>query len=149
MEKDELEKNLQNISIPQLPPLKHQQQLKLSILSARKSASAGLWLLLVPFVLFASAFLRQVVKITVPPDSWLESYRSQWPSWLRIAVFLTIMIVLPLIAVIINLLSIVWLQYERKQRVLNVCIRMRTINLIIIIGAGLVAFLFTVVMITD
>ena len=149
MEKDDLEKNLENISIPQLPPLKHQHQLKLSILSARKSAWAGLWLLLIPFLLFASAFLRQVMHISVPPDSWFESYSSQWPSWLRITAFLTIMIVLPLIAVIINLLSIVWLQYERDQKVLNVSIRLRAINLIIIIGAGLVALLFTVVMITD
>jgi hypothetical protein len=149
MEKDDLEKNLENISIPQLPALKHQQQLKLSILSARKSARAGLCLLLVPFLLFASAFLRQVMNITVPPDAWFERYSLQWPSWLRTTAFLTIMIVLPLVAVIINLLSIVWLQYERGEKVLNVSIRMRTINLIIIIGAGLVALLFTVVMITD
>ena len=50
--------------------------------------------------------------------------------------------VFPLIAVILNVLAITWLQYDREQKVLNISIRIKTINLIIIIVAGLVALLF-------
>lgn len=149
MKKDDLEKKLENLSIPQLPQLQHQQQLKLAILSSKKSAKAALWILLIPFLFIASAFLRQLLNVSIPPDSWLEEHRLQLPPWLRIAVFAAIVIVFPLIAVILNLLSVVWFQYEREQKLLHISIRMRTVNLIIIIVAGFVSLLFTVVMITD
>ena len=147
MDKNELEKKLENLSVPQLPQLEHQQQLKLSIMSAKKSARASLWLLLIPFLFFVSAFLRQL-NISIP-GSLLDEYSLHWSSWLRILVFAVIIIGFPLIAVILNLLSIIWLQYDREQKVLNISIRMRTVNLVIIVVAGLVALLFTIVMIMD
>ena len=149
MDKDDLEKKLENLSKPQLPQLQHQIQLKLSILSAKKSAKASLWLLLIPFLIFISRAFQDIFNVPIPPDSWLEVYSTQWPLWLRITVFITIVIVIPLIAVILNLLSIIWLQYDHEQKVLNISIRIRTINLIIIVVAGLVALLFIAVTITD
>ena len=146
---DDLEKELENLRKPQLPELQHQGQLKLSILSAKISARASLWLLLIPFLIFISRVFQEILNVSIPPDSWLEIYSKQSPVWLRITVFITIVIVIPLIAVILNLLSIIWIQYDRKQKVLNISIRIRTINLIIIIVAGLVALLFIAVTITD
>jgi hypothetical protein len=150
MNKDDLEKKLENLSKPQLPQtLQHQWQLKLSILSAKKSARASLWLLLIPFLLFISRVFQEILNVSIPPGSWFEIYSIQWPLWLRVTVFITIIIVIPLIAVILNLLSITWIQYDREQKVLHISIRMRTINLIIIIVAGLVALLFIATTITD
>ena len=145
MNKDDLEKKLERLSKPQLPQLQHQWQLKLSILSAKKSARASLWLLLIPFLIFIGRLLQDLFNIPMPPGSWFEAL----PSSLRITIFIIIVIVIPLTAVILNLLSITWLQYDREQEVLNISIRMRMINLIIIIVAGLVALLFIAVMITD
>jgi hypothetical protein len=142
MNKDDLEKKLENLGRPQLPDLQHQWQLRLSILSAKRSAWAALWLLLAPLLVFASGALYSLLKISVPPYAWLAEYSSQWPLWVRITVFMTTVIVLPSIAVILNLLAIVWIQYDREQKVLNISIRMKTINLIIIIVAGLIALLF-------
>jgi hypothetical protein len=145
MNKDDFEKKLENLSKPQLPQTHHQQQLKLSILSAKKSARASLWLLLIPFLIFIGRLLQDIFNIPIPPGSWLQAL----PSSLRITIFIIIVIVIPLTTVILNLLSITWLQYDREQEVLNISIRMRMINLIIIIVAGLVALLFIAVMITD
>lgn len=149
MNKDALEKKLENISLPQLPPLQHQQQVKLSILSAKKSAKISLWLLLIPFLFFVSAFLHQQMSISLPPDSWLQQHRLQLPAWLRIAIFAAVMIFIPLIAVVLNLISLIWVQYEKEKKIFNFSGRLKTTNLIIVIIAGAVAFLFLVVMITD
>ena len=149
MNEDDLKKKLENLSKPQLPQLQHQWQLKLTILSAKKSARASLWLLLIPFLVFISRVFQDILNVPIPPDSWLEIYSRQWPLWLRITIFITIVIVIPLIAVILNLFSIIWLQYDREQKVLNISIRIRTINLIIIIVSGLVALLFIATTITD
>jgi hypothetical protein len=64
------------------------------------------------------------------------------PLNLRIAIFVTTVMVFPLIAVILNILAITWLQYDKQQKILNICIRIKTMNLIIIIVSGLLAFLF-------
>lgn len=142
MNKDDLEKKLESLDKPQLPPLQHQWQVKLAILSAKKSAWAAVWLLLAPFLVFASAALHGLLKIPIPPFSWLEQYSPHWPVWLRMTVFMITVIVFPLVAVILNVLAITWIQYDREQKLLNISIRMKTINLIIIILAGLVALLF-------
>lgn len=142
MDNDDLKKRLESLDKPQLTELRHQLQLRLAILSAKKSAWAALWLLLAPFVVFASAALHSLLKVPIPPDSWLEQYGSHWPLWLRVTVFMSTVIVFPSIAVILNVLAITWIRYDREQKVLNISIKMKTINLVIIIIAGIIALLF-------
>ena len=66
MERSELEKKLENVSTPQLPLLQHQEKLKLSILSTKKSSRASLILLAFPFVIFLGAIGQSVFHILLP-----------------------------------------------------------------------------------
>ncbi len=142
MNNDDLENKLENINAPKMPSMQHQWQLKLAILNAKRSASVGLWLMLIPILVLTGAFMKTVLHVSLPPWSWLVKYSPQWPLWIRVMVFVTVVIVFPVIAVLLNLLSIIWLQYDKTQQVLNISVRMRRINIIIIIVAGLLAFLF-------
>ena len=142
MESNELEKKLENISSPQLPSLQHQEKLKLSILSAKKSSKASLILLAFPFIVFLGGILESAFHILLPPWSWLVKYSPLWPVWLRILIFTMILIVFPLVAAFINILAITWFEYDKKQKVLNISIRIRTINMIIIIVTTIIALLF-------
>ena len=136
------EQKLENLNPPQTPSLENQPQLKLSILNAKKSARASLFLLAIPFSILGSALIETLFKVALPPWSWLKTYNPQLPLWERQFIFVTIVIVCPLIALALNILSIVWLQYDKAQKVLHISIRLRTVNTIIIIIAGLLAFLF-------
>jgi hypothetical protein len=142
MENNELEKKLENISSPQLPSLKHQEKLKISILSAKKSSRASFILLAFPLVVFLGGILQSAFNILLPPWSWLVKYSPFWPVWLRMFIFVMILIVLPLIAAFINILAITWLEYDKKEKVLNISIRIRTVNMIIIIVTTIIALLF-------
>ena len=149
MNEEDLERKLEGLITPELPPLKHQWPLKLAILSSKQSARAALWLLLPPFLLLGSALLQAIFHVSVPPWSWLQKYSPSWPLWLRMTIFLSVVIIFPLIAVVLNILSITWLQYDKKQKILHIAIRMRIINIIIILFAGLLALLFIGHLIAD
>jgi hypothetical protein len=110
--------------------------------TARKFTSASLLILMIPFLFFVNRLLRQL-SISVLPDAWLEKISQNWSSWLRIIVFAAIVIMLPLIAVILNLLSLIRLQNDKQQT------GIRLINFIVITVAGLMVLLFTIVMLAD
>ena len=77
------------------------------------------------------------------PDARLEKFSQNWSSWLRIIVFAAIVIMLPLIAVILNFLSLMRLQNDKEQT------GIRLINFIVITVAGSMVLLFTIVMLAD
>lgn len=140
--KNELETKLENLHLPEINSLQHQQQLRLTILNAQKSVKISLWLLFIPFIMLFGGFMQSVFHILIPPWSWLVKYSPLMPVWLRILIFTTVVIVLPIIAVLLNVLSILWLRYDKTEHVLHISIRMRKINVIIITVAGILALIF-------
>ena len=140
--KNELESRLENLNLPKITTLQHQQDVRLTILNAKKSAKASLWLLFIPFIFLFGGFLQSVFHILLPPWSWLVKYSPVMPVWLRVLIFVTVLIIIPLIAVLLNILSILWFQYNKEEHVLHISIRMRKLNVIIITLAGILALLF-------
>ena len=142
MKSDDLENKLENISSPQLPSLQHQEKLKLSILSAKKSSWASLILLAFPFFVFLGGIFESAFHVLLPPWSWLVRYSPLWPVWLRMLVYVMILIVFPLVAGFINILAITWFEYDKKKKVLNISIQIKTVNIIIIAVTTIIALLF-------
>ena len=110
--------------------------------TAKKFTSVSLLILMIPFLFFVSRLLQQL-SISILPDGWVEKFSQNWSSWLRIIVFAAVVIILPLIAVILNLLSLIRLQNDKEQT------GIRLINFIVITVAGLMVLLFTTVMLAD
>lgn len=129
MDPNDFEKKLDQMSRPQIPPLQHQGPLKLAILSARKSAKFALWLMLIPLLMLGSGLLQSGLGVSIPPWSWLQHYSPQWPVWVRVGIFSLVVIIIPVIVVLVNVLSITWLHYDRTQQVLHISIRMRLMNM--------------------
>ena len=137
-----LEQQLENIHVPEVTPLHHQQQLKLTILNAKKSATISLWLLAVPFVVLFGGFMQSALHIMLPPWSWLVKYSPLMPLWLRLGIFVCVVIILPLVAVFINVLGVLWFKYDKAEHVLQIAVRMRRTNVIIITIAAILALFF-------
>ncbi len=142
MESDELKNKLENISVPHVSPLQHKEDLKLSILSTKKSANISYVLLSIPAIILLGAISQSAFHVLLPPWSWMVKYGSLMPLWLRMLIFITVLIVLPIVAALLNILSIVWVKYDNEKKVLNIAIRLRTINIIIIAVTTLTALLF-------
>src|SRR4051794_27971695 len=108
--------------------------------TAKKITSVSLLILMIPFLFFVS---RLLLSINVLPDAWIDKFSQNWSSLLRIVVFAVIVIMLPLIALILNLVSLNRLQNVEGQ------VGIRLINYLIIAATGFVILLFTIVMLTD
>ena len=136
------EQQLENLNVPEADTLPHQRELKLTILKTKKSATISLWLLLLPLIVLLGAIMQSAFHIMLPPWSWLVKYSPLMPVWLRLSVFAIILIIIPLIAVLVNISGILWFKYNKAEHVLHIAVRMRRMNIIIIAVAGLLALLF-------
>jgi hypothetical protein len=142
MKSGDLKRKLEHISAPGIPGLQHKKELKLAILSTRKSSRATFLLLLLPAVVLLEALCETVFHFLLPPWQWLVKYSYLMPAWLRLAIYATLLIVLPLVAAFLNILSIVWVKYDKEQKVLHISVRLKTANVIIIIITAAVGLLF-------
>lgn len=118
--------NPTRVSNSQSPRLQAQAKFKFPDLNAGRSATLSLLLLIIPFLLFIHRVVQDVLNVSLS-SGW------SWPFWLRVTLKSLILIVIPLTAAIINLLST----------------RMKAVNIVIAIVSASVAILFTIVMITD
>ena len=144
MEFEDLENKLNNMTKPQFSAIEHQQNLKLAIINSRTSTKISLWLLSIPLAIFIGALLQLTIHISIPPWSWIHLYSSRWPLEVRMGIFMIVVIIIPFIVVIINLLSITWLNYDKELKVLNISIRIRPINMILLLIGAIIGGLFTI-----
>lgn len=144
MNNEELENKLFQMSKPQFSGTEHQENLKLAILSSKTSSKLSLWLLSLPFLVLIGALLETTSHIEIPPWSWIHHYGPTWPYAIRISVFLIIVIIIPFFVVLINLLSITWLQYNRDTKILNISIRIKPFKMILLLVGAIIGGLFTI-----
>jgi hypothetical protein len=139
---EELENKLETLPIPNLDNVTHQSHIKLAILNARKSSKLSFYLFLIPLLILGSALLQSILKVSVPPWSLLQKYSPQLPQWMRIGIFTVVLIIIPAIIFFVNLLSILWIRYDKVQKIIHISIKLRMSNLIFLILSFLLAILF-------
>lgn len=142
MDPDDLENKLETLSVPNVNPVAHQSQMKMAILNAKKSSKLSFYLFLVPTLILVSAMLQSILKVSIPPWSLLQKYSPLLPRWIRIGIFLVVLIIIPTAIFFINLLSILWIKYDKDQKVIHVSIKLRLANMIFLILSFLLAALF-------
>ena len=113
---------------------------------SKKLTAASLLLLMIPFLFFLSALLRQSLSMSIPPDTWLLMVGF---NWLRIATFAVIFTLIPFVAVVLNLISLSNLRDNEIQGGRDLSKGIRLINFIVVVVAGLVTLLFATVMLID
>jgi uncharacterized membrane protein len=142
MESNELKRKLENISTPQVPSLHHKENLKLTILSTKKSSKVSFILLALPAIILLEAVCESVFHVLLPPWGWLVKYGSLMPLWLRMTIYITVLIIAPLTAAFLNILAVTWFKYDKEQKVLHISIKLKTLNIIIIVITTIIGLLF-------
>ena len=137
MKKEDVDNLLNSMELPDPENIQHQQELKIPLLSFKKSSRAGLWLLVLPMIVTITVILKYELGIF---SSFLDLIRSFFAA-IDKNQFLTflipvIFIGLPLTAMIINLLAFCHFTFNRTTKELLVTIKYRPFN----IGVFLFAF---------
>jgi hypothetical protein len=129
MKKEEVDKLLSGIELPNPEKIKHQQELKIPLLSYKKSSKAGLWLLLIPVIFAITAILKYDLVLTSPFLDFISGIfkaidKNAFLTYLVPVIFIGF----PLLAMIINLLAFCHF-YQNEKKELIITIKYRPLNI--------------------
>lgn len=130
MKNEDVEGMLNKLRVPEPELLMDRRELKIPLLSYRKSSRAGLWLLAVPFTVALTIVLKLELGLQ---SGYLDYVRKFFAAVDDNAVFTylipIIFVGLPLVAMVVNLLAICHFQQNNKERELIITIKYRAVNI--------------------
>src|SRR5437660_4982473 len=133
MDEEKLIKRLEGIERPDLSSATHQRQLKLVLVSAKRSSWIGILLVTLPCLFILGVILQYGFRISIPLFSALEEKMADIDrSFFRFVPPL-LLVGGPLIALALNLLAILHFYIDRVRWELQVTVKFRIINLLIIV----------------
>jgi hypothetical protein len=130
MKQEDTDAGLGGMDLPTPEQIKHQQELKIPLLSYKRSSKVGLWALLLPVVVAATVILKYELGFSSP---LLDSIKHFFATVDRNP-FLTYLIPLifvgfPFLAMTLNLLAICHFIHEREKREFLITIKVRPLNI--------------------
>jgi len=145
--KDKIEELMDTMDQPEVNVSLHQQQFRLTVLNARKSAIAGVVLLILPFLFLSGVVLKHYLQIDfgilTSVYEWIGQLDEQFGdnsllNWLLRA-FLTLG---PLAAIAVNLLAVTHASIDKTTRELIISFKLKWLNWLIILLCTSVFIIF-------
>ena len=146
MKNDDFLKKMENLQVPEVNPQSHPQLVKMAIMNAGRSAALGVWLVIVPCYFLFCVFMYYMFH---GRTSWfgamftLASGLNKTPGIDFMAPI--VLVVLPIVCIVINMLAIIHVQvrrYDGNARELNITIRPRLWNVLLILISIAIVFIF-------
>lgn len=132
MKKEDVENILNRLQTPEPEKIMQHRELKIPLLSYRKSSKAGLWLLLLPLTFAITVFLKMELGVQSGYLDLVRKFFSAIDNNVVLTYLIPLIFVgLPLIAMIINVLAICHFQQNKKSKELIVTIKYRPVNIVI------------------
>lgn len=132
MKNEEVENMLSRIQTPDTEKIVQPPELKIPLLSYKKSSKAGLWLLLLPLIFAVTLFLKTQLGVQA---GYLDLVRKFFAAIddnpVLTYLIPLIFIGLPLTAMIINALAICHFQQNKNAKELLITIKYRPLNIAI------------------
>ena len=130
MNNDDIDAELGGIDPPHPERIAHQRELKIPLLSYRRSSRAGLWLLVLPGIYAVIWTLKHEAALSSP---FLDALQRFYAAVDHHPVFTysipLIFAGLPLLAMVINLLAICHFLYVRDEKEFLITVKIRPLNI--------------------
>jgi len=147
MDKNDFFNKMENLQKPEVSEASvdaSRRQIKLMVLSAKKTAAWGIWLIVVPVFFFVCITIKEFLQwdwgLANGFIEWMARIDKQGATgWLTPV----LLVLLPAICALINLLAIMHFVYDKISRALIVTIRINWINIILaIVSIGIIGIVF-------
>lgn len=137
MKKEDVASKLGKLDLPNPEGIAHQQELKIPLLSYKRSSKAGLLLLLPPAVFVLVVTLKyQFMVLSSPFLNGVERlFHALSDHWLLSYLIPVIFVGLPLVAMIVNFLAICHFAVDKETKELLITVKNRPLNLAIFLLA--------------
>jgi hypothetical protein len=132
MDEEKLIRKLESVQPPSLSSATRQKQLKLFFLNAKRSSWIGLVLVTLPCLFLFGVILKYRFRIEIPGLSTLERKMYEMDHTFLRFVPPLILVGAPVVALALNLLAILHVQVDRVRRELQLTVKLRIINLLIL-----------------
>ena|SRR5260221_10569640 len=142
---EDFEKKLENMGKPETKSVKPPIEIKLAIVNAQRSAVLGLWFIVVPcyflFCVFMFYYFHMDYGIFGSIFELFSMLDRDPYAWILGPI---ILIVLPLIAIALNVLAITHFSFDGTEKVLKISIKLRWLNLAILLLSLTIVTIFIV-----
>ncbi len=144
---DKFEEYMDNLKKPTVDVTGHQREFRLTLLDTKKSAWIGVGLLIVPFLFLSGVILKHYLQLDVgiftSVYQWIgELDRKFGDRSLINWIFRILLLFGPMIAIVLNLWAILHVRYDKDQKEIVMSLKLKWLNLIILLISGLVFSVF-------
>ncbi len=150
MEENEFSSMMNNLKKPGFSVREPDKKLKLAVVSAKKSAAIGFWFLAVPCCFLIAVFMKYYFKANLHIidifEEFIASFDKSSAGKLITPVFF---IGLPIFGIIINSLAVMFFEFDKEKNQLNISIKLKMLNIILIIASLAVVSIFMLYLITE
>ncbi|HEY9194753.1 MAG TPA: hypothetical protein VIM77_00750 [Mucilaginibacter sp.] len=146
---DDFLKQMENLKVPDVNPALHQNDVKMAIMNASRSAALGVWLIAVPCYFFFCVFMFYLSHARM---GWFGAMFNLIVGMDKIpyADFLVpvLLFILPVICIIINVLAIMHVQVKnidpgrRMAKEIGITIKIKLWNILLILISILIICAF-------
>lgn len=147
MDDKDFENRMEDIRTPHVNVSEHQRVFRTTLLSTKKSAVAGVLLLLLPLVFLAGLVMKHYLNLdfgfVTGVYNWIGELDNRYGdrsivNWIiRFLLFFG-----PLVAIATNLLSILHVHYDASTREIVLSIKVRLLNLFIVFMCSIIVLTF-------
>ena len=150
MEKNDLLNKMDNMKKPGFESIEPDKRLLVAIVNSKKSAAIGMWLLVVPCFFLFMMLLKYFFNINLHVIDIFEDFIASLDK-LPVTKFIAplFFVGLPIAGIILNLLSIMFFDYNKKQKRINISIKVKPLNILIVIFSIAVLSVFATYLITE
>jgi len=134
MNEDKFEKHLEELQVPDINEIRHQQILKFALLNSRKSSLVGIAFIVIPCLFLLFQFIKEWLGFDFQFFSAFEDFMAHLDKIPLLKWIIPIVLVgLPLAAIIINSLSVAHFYWDSTNKELLITLKYKLVNFIIIL----------------
>jgi hypothetical protein len=143
MKNENVENMLNRMQMPEPENIVQRRELKIPLLSYRKSSKAGLWLLLIPLMVVVATLLKTQLGLRSGYIAFVHKFFAAIDKNVVLTYLIPLIFVgFPLVAMIINALAVCHFQKNNRQKELLITIKYRPLNIAIFLIAFAVLVFF-------
>jgi hypothetical protein len=132
---------LKEIPLPEPAPPPQQEMLKVVLFDARRSSFFGTLLVVLPGLIVLLVFLQYIFHWSPGLTRWFRDVFPSIPLPARTVVIFIFLVGFPFIAVVLNILAIVYYRFNVIRKELTIVVRMRWPNILVAVaGAAFASF---------
>jgi lantibiotic transport system permease protein len=150
MDEKEFINKMDNLKKPDFGSNVPNKKLKLAIVNSKKSAAMGVWLLVVPCYFLFMIFMKYYFNVNLHIIGIFEDFiASLDKSPITKFVAPLFLVGLPMAGIVINLLSILFFEYDKERKQINISIKLKLLNIFLVIISVAVVSIFMLYMIIE